>query len=189
MQDGATDYVTKPADWAVIAATLANAIERRALLDDERAAGSRLRERIGLGLGSLLGTSHAMRVVYRKAQRAAASRATVLITGESGTGKGELARMMHELSPRCGGPFVALHCAELSASLVESELFGHERGAFTGAHTQHVGRFEQAQGGTLFIDEVAEIPLSTQTKLLRVMQERVLERVGGNETVEVDVPA
>jgi two-component system response regulator HydG len=116
----------------------------------------------------------------------AAARATVLITGESGTGKGELARAIHAKGPRASGPFVALHCAALAESLLESELFGHERGAFTGAASRRIGRFEQAHGGTLFLDEVGEIPASTQVKLLRVLQERTFERVGGNEPVAVD---
>jgi two-component system response regulator HydG len=128
-----------------------------------------------------------MQKVYRTARQVAPSRATVLITGESGTGKGELARAIHELSPRKSQPFVALHCAALAESLLESELFGHERGAFTGADKKRVGRFEQANGGTLFLDEIGDIPALTQVKLLRVLQERTFERVGGNEPIKVDV--
>jgi two-component system, NtrC family, response regulator HydG len=111
----------------------------------------------------------------------------VLITGESGTGKGQLARAIHNKSPRKGGPFLTLHCAALAESLLESELFGHERGSFTGADKRRAGRFEQANGGTLFLDEVGEIPPTIQVKLLRVLQERTFERVGGNESIEVDV--
>jgi len=128
-----------------------------------------------------------MQKVYRVARQVAPSRATVLITGESGTGKGELARAIHALSPRADKPFVALHCAALAESLLESELFGHEKGAFTGAERRRAGRFEQANGGTLFLDEIGEISLQTQVKLLRVLQERTFERVGGNEQVTVDV--
>jgi two-component system response regulator HydG len=120
-------------------------------------------------------------------KQVASSRATVLVTGESGTGKGEVARAIHALSPRAPQPFVTLQCASLAESLLESELFGHEKGAFTGAEKRRAGRFEQASGGTLFLDEVGEIPLGIQVKLLRVLQERSFERVGGNETVKVDV--
>jgi two-component system, NtrC family, response regulator HydG len=128
-----------------------------------------------------------MQKVYRVARQVAGARATMLITGESGTGKGELARAIHAKGPRAGASFVALHCAALAESLLESELFGHEKGSFTGAEKRRIGRFEQAHGGTLFLDEVGDIPASTQVKLLRVLQERTFERVGGNEQVSVDV--
>ncbi len=128
-----------------------------------------------------------MQKVYRLGRQVAPSRATVLITGESGTGKGELARAVHALSPRAKKPFVSLHCAALAETLLESELFGHEKGSFTGADKRRVGRFEQADGGTLFLDEIGEIPMMTQVKLLKVLQERSFERVGGNESVNVDV--
>ena len=121
------------------------------------------------------------------AHQVAPSKATVLITGESGTGKGELAKAIHQLSPRAKRPLISLQCAALAESLLESELFGHERGAFTGADRKRIGRFEQAHGGTLFLDEIGEIPLATQVKLLRVLQDRSFERVGGNESIAVDV--
>src|ERR1043165_715212 len=146
-----------------------------------------LRERDAEGMQGLIGASAAMQKVYRVARQVAASRATVLVTGESGTGKGELAKAIHALSPRAKKPFVTLHCAALAESLVESELFGHEKGSFTGADRRRTGRFEQANGGTLFLDAVGEIPPATQVKLLRVLQERTFERVGGNEAVQVDV--
>jgi two-component system response regulator HydG len=139
------------------------------------------------GLEGLLGTSSPMRRVYGVAKRVAPSRATVLITGESGTGKGELARAIHALSPRADKPFVSVHCASLAESLLESELFGHEKGAFTGADRRRQGRFEQAHEGTLFLDEVGEISPQTQVKLLKVLQERTFERVGGNEPIHTDV--
>jgi two-component system, NtrC family, response regulator HydG len=140
-----------------------------------------------VGLEGLLGASAAMQRVYQLVRQVAPARATVLITGESGTGKGEVARAVHQLSPRAGKPFVSLHCSALAESLLESELFGHEKGAFTGAEKRRIGRFEQADGGTLFLDEIGEIPQATQIKLLRVLQERTFERVGGNESVKTDV--
>jgi two-component system response regulator HydG len=148
---------------------------------------SERRQRVPPGFGGLLGTSGAMQRIYRLAAQVAPTRATVLITGESGTGKGALARVLHDRSPRAGRPFVAVHCVALAESLLESELFGHEKGAFTGAERRRPGRFEIANGGTLFLDEVGEIPLATQVKLLRVLQEREFERVGGNEAIAVDV--
>jgi len=120
-------------------------------------------------------------------RQVADSRANVLLEGESGTGKEMVARAIHGLSPRRQGPFVAVHCAALSPQLLESELFGHEKGAFTGAVERRIGRFEQAQGGTLFLDEIGEIDAATQVKLLRALGERTIERVGGNKTLEVDV--
>jgi transcriptional regulator with GAF, ATPase, and Fis domain len=128
-----------------------------------------------------------MNAVYSTVQLVAPSRATVLITGESGTGKELVATALHQLSPRAKGPFVKLHCAALAETLLESELFGHEKGSFTGALARREGRLEQANGGTLFLDEIGEIPASTQVKLLRFLQEHELERVGGNTTVRVDV--
>ncbi len=148
---------------------------------------SESRQRVASGFGGLLGTSSAMQRIYRLAAQVAPTRATVLITGESGTGKGALARALHDRSPRAGRPFVSVHCVALAESLLESELFGHEKGAFTGADRRRPGRFEIANGGTLFLDEVGEIPPATQVKLLRVLQEREFERVGGNEAIAVDV--
>jgi two-component system response regulator HydG len=128
-----------------------------------------------------------MQQVFKSVAQVAPSRATVLITGESGTGKELVAAALHHRSPRAAGPFVRLHCAALAETLLESELFGHERGAFTGADRRREGRFEQANGGTLFLDEIGDISPSTQVKLLRALQEREFERVGGNQTVHVDV--
>jgi two-component system, NtrC family, response regulator AtoC len=135
----------------------------------------------------LVGDHPSMRAVLNRAEQVAASRATVLLTGESGTGKGLLAETIHRLSGRANGPFVELSCAALSESLLESELFGHERGAFTGAISRHEGRFKRAAGGTLLLDEIASYPLSTQVKLLHFLQTRRFERVGGSQTLTVDV--
>jgi two-component system response regulator HydG len=162
-------------------------MERHELTAETENLRRQLRDRDQEGLEGLLGTSAAMQKVYRTARQVAPSRATVLITGESGTGKGELARALHTLSPRAKAPFVQLHCAALAESLLESELFGHERGSFTGAEKRRIGRFEQAHNGTLFLDEIGEIPQLTQVKLLRVLQEKTFERVGGNEPIKVDV--
>ncbi|MBC7976504.1 MAG: sigma-54-dependent Fis family transcriptional regulator [Myxococcales bacterium] len=187
MRAGATDYITKPIDFDAMLIVIERARERRALRSDAENLRRQLRERDAEGLRGLIGASPAMQQVYRFARQVAPSRATVLITGETGTGKGELARTIHGLSTRAAATFVALHCAAVPEALIESELFGHEKGAFTGADRRRIGRFEQAHGGTLFLDEIGELSQRMQTKLLRVLQERTLERVGGNETIPVDV--
>jgi DNA-binding NtrC family response regulator len=187
MRAGAEDYVTKPIEFDALLVIVERALERHDLRVETEMLRRQLRERDGGGFEGMIGVSPAMQQVYRTAQRVANAKATVLITGESGTGKGELARAIHARSPRSKNPFVAVHCAALAETLLESELFGHEKGAFTGADRKRVGRFEQANGGTLFLDEVGEISPSTQVKLLRVLQERTFERVGGNEPITVDV--
>jgi len=187
MRAGAEDYLTKPVDFDALALAIERAIERRDLRIEADRLRRQLREKNGEGLEGLIGASPAMQKVYRIARQVAGARATVLITGESGTGKGELARAIHKKGPRADAPFITLHCAALAESLLESELFGHEKGAFTGADKRRAGRFEQANGGTLFLDEVGEIPAATQVKLLRVLQEKTFERVGGNEAIQVDV--
>jgi two-component system response regulator HydG len=187
MRAGATDYIAKPVDFDVLLLSVERAIEQRDVRIENENLRRQVREQHGEGIQGLLGTSPAMQRVYRLAKQVASSRATVLITGESGTGKGEFARAIHMLGPRSHKPFVAVHCASLAETLLESELFGHERGSFTGADRRRVGRFEQAHEGTLFLDEVGEIPASVQVKLLTVLQERRFERVGGNESIKVDV--
>jgi two-component system, NtrC family, response regulator HydG len=178
MREGARDYVTKPVDPTALARSIERVLPRRDAADEAAEAAS---------FAGLLGTSPPMQAVCDMAKKVAPSRAAVLVTGETGTGKGRLARAIHDASSRRNGAFVPVHCVALVDALLESELFGHERGAFTGAVRRHVGRFEEAHGGTLFLDEIGEIPLTTQVKLLRVLQERTFERVGGNERVSVDV--
>jgi len=187
MRAGANNYLTKPLDFEALSVSLERALESRALAAEAACLRHQLREQEGTGLCGLIGASGPMQQVYRVARQVAGARATVLITGDSGTGKGELARAIHELGPRSSKPFITLHCASLAQSLLESELFGHERGSFTGADRRRIGRFETASGGTLFLDEVGEIPPATQVKLLRVLQEKTFERVGGTDPIEVDV--
>jgi DNA-binding NtrC family response regulator len=187
MRAGAEDYLTKPIDFDALLLLVERTLQRSELAAEAENLRRQLRTRDHAGLEGLLGASPAMQRVYGMARQVAPARASVLITGESGTGKGELARALHALSPRAAAPFVALHCSALAENLLESELFGHEKGAFTGADRRRVGRFEQAHGGTLFLDEIGEIPAATQVKLLRVLQERTFERVGGNEPVRIDI--
>jgi two-component system, NtrC family, response regulator HydG len=187
MRAGAEDYLTKPIDFDALLLVVERTFAREELKREAENLRRQLRTRDKEGLEGLLGASPAMQRVYQMVRQVAPARATVLITGESGTGKGEVARALHALSPRASRPFVSLHCAALAESLLESELFGHEKGAFTGADKRRIGRFEQADGGTLFLDEIGEIPAATQIKLLRVLQERSFERVGGNDTIKVDV--
>ncbi len=185
MKRGADDFLEKPLDSAVLWRVL-NSSMARALLLEESSARHPQSAGTAAALG-VVGDHPSIRAVLHRAEQVAPSRATVLLTGESGTGKGLLAAAIHRLSARADGPFVELSCAALSESLLESELFGHERGAFTGAFSRREGRFKRAAGGTLFLDEIGSYPLSTQVKLLGVLQGRRFERVGGSETLTVDV--
>jgi len=188
MRDGADDYVVKPIDFDALTRSIERVLSRCARQPPPQVSPDGLGARLDASpLGGLLGASEPMQRIYRLARRVASAKAAVLITGESGTGKGALARAIHDESGRSHKPFVAVHAAALVDSLLESELFGHERGAFTGADRRRIGRFEQADGGTLFLDEVGDIPASTQVKLLRVLQDRTFERVGGNDPIKVDV--
>lgn len=187
MRKGASDFITKPIDFDVLLLAIERAFEQRVIRVESENLKRQIRDRDGEGLQGLLGTSPVMQKVYRVARQVAGSKATVLITGESGTGKGELAKAIHALSPRAKAPFVSLHCAAIPETLLEAELFGHEKGAFTGADKRRVGRFEQAAGGTLFLDEVGDIPPLMQVKLLRVLQERTIERIGSGQSVAIDV--
>jgi len=185
MRKGAYDYVTKPLDLQRVEILLRRAV-RSVRVEQENI---RLKAQLGqsYGLEKIIGRCPAMHEVMERIKQVADSKASVLIEGESGTGKELVARAIHGLSPRRTAPFVAVHCAALSPQLLESELFGHEKGAFTGAVDRRVGRIEQAQNGTLFLDEIGEIDAATQVKLLRVLGERTLERVGGNQSIPVDV--
>ncbi|MBI3621062.1 MAG: sigma-54-dependent Fis family transcriptional regulator [Nitrospirae bacterium] len=183
MRLGAFDYLLKPFSIAEIELKVEKALEQQRL----QAENAYLKDSLRTGLGRLIGGSGAMQQVYGFIQKVAPSAAPVLILGESGVGKELVARAVHDTGPRSGRPFIAVNCAALSEGLVESELFGHERGAFTGAVAQKKGRFELADGGTLFLDEIGELPPSLQTKLLRVLQEGEFERVGGRQTLRVDV--
>jgi DNA-binding NtrC family response regulator len=183
---GAENYLTKPLDDAdALVAIVSKGIEKSRLLQETRRLRDRLRERNAFG--HVVGEHPKIRELLEMVQQVAPSRASVLIVGESGTGKELIAEAIHEASPRANKPFVRLNCAALAETLLESELFGHERGAFTGAVARREGRFKQADGGTLLLDEVSEIPLGLQVKLLRFLQTREFERVGGNETLKVDV--
>ena len=185
MRLGAYDFQFRPLNLPKMLAVIERALSHQQLVTRVSALAERLDER--LRIPTLTGNSRAMQVLTERIAQIAPTRATTLIAGETGTGKELIAQAVHQLSPRRDERFVKLHCAELSENLIESELFGHERGAFTGAEQQRKGRFELADGGTLFIDEISEIPVNVQTKLLRVLQDRQFERVGGTETVHVDV--
>jgi DNA-binding NtrC family response regulator len=184
MKQGAADYVTKPFEVDALRIKVRQLLERRALEREVEDLRARVESRDRLG--ALLGRSEAMQEVFRTIRRVAASRVTVLVRGESGTGKELVARAIHQLGPRREGPFVAVNCAGIPDTLIESELFGHERGAFTDARERRIGRFEAASGGTLFLDEIGELAPPVQAKLLRALQERRIDRVGGSEPVEVD---
>jgi DNA-binding NtrC family response regulator len=182
---GAYDYIAKPFETDEIKLTVAKALERERLLAENRYLHAELEGRYDFS--GIVGGSPAMQQVYEMASSVAVSNANVMITGESGTGKELLARSIHYSSLRKEKPFVVLNCAALSEGVLESELFGHEKGAFSGALDTRKGRFERADQGTLFIDEVAEMSMAAQVKLLRVIQEHEFERVGGNKTISVDV--
>jgi DNA-binding NtrC family response regulator len=184
MQAGAFTFITKPVDLAALFLLLERALELRQLRLEVRELRTRLGEDLHPGI---VAHSPEMREVLSLVARAAPSRASVLILGESGTGKEVIARALHQASPRREQAFVAVNIAAIPDTLVESELFGHEKGAFTGAVVAHAGRFERASGGTLFIDEVGDMPLHSQVKLLRVLQEGTYERVGGGAALQADV--
>ena len=185
MKRGAADFLTKPIDLDELEVLVARTLERRALVSENQALREQLESRYRL---AGLETANAkMSEAINTAARAAASRATILVRGESGTGKELMARAIHYASPRAKAPLVAVNVGALPDTLIESELFGHERGAFTGADRERRGRFEMADGGTLFLDEIGDLPKAAQVKLLRVLQEQAFERVGGSRTLTIDV--
>ncbi len=185
MHDGAYDFLTKPVNLDRLSLLVKRALASRELAVQNRAMQEELERRSGFA--SIIGRSAEMRQVFEMVRQVAPSRSSVLITGESGSGKEMIAEALHYNSPRKDKPFIKLHCAALTESLLESELFGHEKGAFTGAIARKRGRFELAHLGTLFLDEIGEINQNVQIKLLRVLEEKKFERVGGEETVEMDV--
>ncbi len=178
---GALDFLEKPLSTDKLLLTVENALRLSRLEDENR----ELRHR--LGKHELVGSGSAMKKLVAQIERVAASETRVCILGETGTGKELVARAIHEKSPRREQPFVTLNCAAVPAELIESELFGHEKGAFTGAAAKHVGKFEQAEGGTLFLDEIGDMPVAMQAKLLRVLEEGEVERVGGDKPIKVNV--
>lgn len=186
MKNGAYDYITKPFDLDEVIVLVKRALESRKLSRDFRELKEEVKKRFEPGV-NIIGASSAMQKVYKTIGQVVNTDATVLIQGESGTGKELVAKTIHYNSPRWNFPFVAVNCAAIPRDLLESELFGHEKGAFTGALERRIGKFELAEGGTLFLDEVGDIPLELQTKLLRVLQEREYSRVGGREILKANV--
>src|SRR5438552_9236592 len=185
MKEGAYDYLTKPIDIQRLKILLDKIVERLETVREVKALRRQLREHGTFG--SLIGNSPEMRKIYQVVEQAAPTGASVLITGESGTGKELVAQTIHQLSPRSGFPFIAINCAAIPETLLESEIFGHEKGAFTGAAERRQGCFELADRGTLFLDEIGEMTPATQVKLLRVLQERKFRRLGGRAEQSVDV--
>ena len=185
LKAGAFDFLTKPLDLDHLNKIVKNALQGKILAEQNRELQAKLLK--SQSPDEMIGKSESLNRVRQMISKAAPTRASVLITGESGVGKELVAHAVHEQSERAGGPFVVVHCAALSETLIESELFGYEKGAFTGAENLHKGRFELADGGTIFLDEIGEVNLATQVKLLRVLQEHTFERVGGEKSVEVDV--
>ena len=186
MKDGAYDYLTKPFDLAALDAIILKAEKAAELSGKLDQLKEELQDQYSIGR-SIIGNSLPMQEIYKVLGRIAGSDITALITGESGTGKELVARAIHINSQRLGKPFIALNCAAIPHELLETELFGHERGAFTGAIERRTGKFEQADGGTLFLDEIGDMPLELQAKLLRVLQEKEITRTGGNKTLKIDV--
>ena len=178
---GAIDFLEKPLSTEKLLMTVENTVKRARLEDENR----RLRQRAGKQ--ELVWKSAVMQAVMAKVERVAASETRACILGETGTGKELVARTLHEKSPRRAGPFITLNCAAVPAELIESELFGHEKGAFTGATSRHLGKFEQAHGGTLFLDEIGDMPALMQAKLLRVLEQKEVERIGSDHSIQVDV--
>jgi len=182
IKKGAFDYIEKPLDLNRLLITIRNAMDKSNLLTETKVLKKKVNQKY-----EIIGNSPAMTRILDMADRVASTEARVLITGANGTGKELLARRLHERSHRASGPFVEVNCAAIPSELIESELFGHEKGAFTSALKQHKGKFEQADGGTLFLDEIGDMSLSAQAKVLRALQENIITRVGGDKPIKVDV--
>ena len=185
MRRGAVDFLTKPVNIERLDVLIRRALKAKSLEVEVAQLHERLDEKFDLG--AIIGESPLLKDIIERVKKVAQSKATILIEGESGTGKELVAQAIHQSSPRSRGPFVAVHCASLSENLLESELFGHEKGSFTGATERRIGRFESADGGTLFLDEIGEISGSIQVKLLRFLETKAIDRVGGSKTIELDV--
>lgn len=179
---GAFDFLQKPPDLNRLLISVRNALDRNKLYNENKNMRRRMTK-----VSEILGTSTVIDNIRQTIKRVAPTDARVMITGENGTGKELVARWLHEFSKRNGGPFVEVNCAAIPTELIESELFGHEKGAFTGASSQRIGKFEEASGGTIFLDEIGDMPLAAQAKVLRVLQENKITRVGGSKTIDVDV--
>lgn len=185
MKDGAEDFIMKPVDLDQLELRVAKALKTGALEHEVAELRSQLDEKFGLE--NMIGSSPAMVRVFNLVRRAAPTTATVLLQGPNGTGKDLVAHSLHNLSPRAKGPFIAINCGAIPENLIESELFGHEKGSFSGAIERHIGSFEAANHGTIFLDEIGELPLPLQVKLLRVLENRSFTRVGGTELINVDI--
>ena len=185
MKDGAYDFLQKPVDTDHLLLLVERALEQNRLRNENLLLKEEVAKRYGFP--RIIGESDAIKTAVGETQKVAATDATVLLLGESGTGKELFARAVHHLSPRRDKPFVAINCAAIPETLIENELFGHEKGSFTGANERKLGKFELAQGGTIFLDEIGELPLAVQGKLLRALEERAIDRIGGRAPVPVDV--
>ncbi|RMG69609.1 MAG: sigma-54-dependent Fis family transcriptional regulator [Nitrospirae bacterium] len=185
MREGAYDFYEFPVNKRLLFTVMEKAAEKHSLMVEKMNLERKIKR--GTGFEKVVGRSKKMQHVLEMVRTVAPKNVNVLITGETGTGKEMIANLIHYNSPRASGPFIKVNCAVFNEGVLESELFGHEKGAFTGAITRRIGRFELANGGTIFLDEIGDIPLGTQVKLLRVLQEKEFERVGGNETIKVDV--
>ena len=182
IKKGAFDYIEKPLDLNRLLITIRNAMDKSSLVSETKILKKKVNKKY-----EIVGESKALKAVVEMADRVAKTDARVLITGANGTGKELVARRIHDQSNRSAGPFIEVNCAAIPSELIESELFGHEKGAFTSAVKQHIGKFEQANGGTLFLDEIGDMSLSAQAKVLRVLQESIISRVGGDKHIKVDV--
>jgi len=182
IKKGAFDYIEKPLDLNRLLITIRNAMDKSVLVTETKILKKKVNKKY-----EIVGESKALKSIVEMADRVAKTDARVLITGANGTGKELVARRIHDQSNRAAGPFIEVNCAAIPSELIESELFGHEKGAFTSAVKQHIGKFEQATGGTLFLDEIGDMSLSAQAKVLRVLQESIISRVGGDKHIKVDV--